>query len=303
MAKRMALGKGMGALLGGTNINVTNDALSKFEEKPLNRVSEKSGPMGPEMVAIDQIKANPEQPRKIFKEKELVELKESIVENGLIQPLIVSKDENGGFLLIAGERRLRACKLAGIEQVPVVIKNGTTKDKKIMAVIENIQRSDLNCIEIALAYYDIMNSFKLTQESLAKKLGVERSSVANYLRLVKLPRDVVDMLRKEEISFGHGKVLASVTDHDRAIRLARECAQEKLSVRELEKRIKKKPVKETNSHKEYGGRDLDELRDKLEKSTGYHFALKQKKNGSGQITIKFNNEAEFNQIFAYLLKK
>jgi len=300
MAKRMALGKGMGALLGGANPAMVNDAVNNFKEKSL---IEKSGPMGPELVSISEIHANPDQPRKIFKERELHELANSIKENGLIQPLIVSKDENGGFMLIAGERRLRASKLAGLESVSVVVKQATTQDQKVMAIIENIQRTDLNCVEISLAYFDLMSSFSLTQESLAKKLGVERSSVANYLRLLKLPRDVVDMLRKEEISFGHGKILASVKNDEEAFRLAKEAALESLSVRELEKRMKKKPVDLKPTKKGLYNDQLDDLRGKLEKTTGFHFQLKTKSNGSGQVTIKFNNEAEFNEVYAYLLKK
>ncbi len=300
MARKIALGKGMDALLKGANPAVMNDALSHFEEKPLNQ---KSGPIGPEMVAISEITPNKDQPRKIFKEKELQELADSIKENGLIQPLIVAKNDGPGFTLIAGERRLRACKLAGMEFVPVVVKQGTTKDKKILAIIENIQRSDLNCVEIALAYFDLINEYKLTQEALAKKLGVERSSVANYLRLLKLPREVVNMLRKEEISFGHGKVLAAVKNDEEALRLAREVVAENLSVRELEKRIRRKPAKEKKQEKGLYADKLDDLKDKLEKSTGFHFNLKTKPNGSGQITIKFSNEAEFNTIYAYLLKK
>jgi ParB family chromosome partitioning protein len=259
--------------------------------------------MGPELVSITEIHANPDQPRKIFKEKELHELANSIKENGLIQPLIVSKDENGGFMLIAGERRLRASKIAGVESVPVVIKHATTQDQKVMAIIENIQRTDLNCVEISLAYFDLMSSFSLTQDSLAKKLGVERSSVANYLRLLKLPREVVNMLRKEEISFGHGKILASVKNDEESFRLAKEAAAENLSVRELEKRMKKKPVDIKPKKKGLYNDQLDDLRGKLEKTTGFHFQLKTKSNGSGQVTIKFNNEAEFNEVYAYLLKK
>lgn len=299
MAKRMALGKGMSALL-GTNPAVINDAVNNFREKSL---IEKSGPMGPELVSIDQIHANPEQPRKIFKEKELNELADSIRENGLIQPIIVTKDDNGGFMLIAGERRLRACRIAGLESIAVVIKRGTTQDQKVMAIIENIQRSDLNCVEIAFAYSDLMTTYSMTQEAVAKKLGVERSSVANFLRLLKLPRAVFDMLRKEELTFGHGKVLASVKNDEITLRLAREAVEEGLSVRELEKLIKKKPVEAKEKKNGLYNERLDELRNKLEKNTGFHFQLKTKANGSGQVTIKFNNEAEFNEVYAYLLKK
>ncbi len=239
MAKKMALGKGIASLLkdaSSTPPQVVNDTYNnKFANSEafnnLKDLANESEPTiierevevirevvkvenTPLMVAISAIKTNPNQPRKIFKDKELEELSESIKENGIIQPLTVAELENGEFELIAGERRLRAAKKAGYEQVPVVIKRATEREKMIMSIIENVQRSDLNCVEEALAYYQLMNEYKLTQEDVAKKLGKERSTIANFLRILNLPRPVIDLLQKEVLSFGHAKVLAAVKERE-----------------------------------------------------------------------------------------
>ena len=169
------------------------------------------------MISVTEIKPNPNQPRRIFKSSDLQELTASVKENGILQPLIVTKAQDKGFVLIAGERRLRAAKNAGIEKVPAVIRKVTDRESLIFAILENVQRSDLNCIEEALAYYQLMDDFKLTQEEAAKKLGKERSTVANFLRLLKLPKQVLELLQKEFLTFGHGKVLAGV-DKEVALR-------------------------------------------------------------------------------------
>jgi ParB family transcriptional regulator, chromosome partitioning protein len=251
-----------------------------------------------------KITPNRNQPRKIFKEKELLELAESIRENGVIQPLIVTENEMGSFDLVAGERRLKASKLAGLDRVPVVIKRATKKEHMVMSIIENVQRSDLNCIEEALAYFQLMNEFGLTQEEVAKKVGKERSTVANFLRILKLPKDVIMMLNKEMLTFGHAKVLAAIGDDETTKRVANEAVNKNLSVRELEEMVKTTSKKKMKADE---GKNLNverytQLKDRLEKKTGFHFALKAKKNGAGQITIKFSNEAEFNDIFSYLMK-
>jgi ParB family chromosome partitioning protein len=254
------------------------------------------------LVPVTKIKANHYQPRRIFKEKDIVELSESIKENGIIQPLIVIENGNE-FELIAGERRLRAAKLAGLEQVPVVIKKATDREKLVMAIIENVQRSDLNCVEEALAYFQLMEEFKLTQEEVAKKIGKERSTIANFLRILKLPRDVISLLKEEKLSFGHAKVLAVVKDPEHTKRLANIAVEQNLSVRELEGLVNKKTktVKENDSVHNFAQK-LEPLKNKLEQKTGFHFKLNGKKNGSGLVTIKFNNEAEFNDIYQYLMK-
>jgi ParB family chromosome partitioning protein len=295
------LGKGMAALLGAGAAPIGANATEP--KKAAKEVKKELTDNGPFMVSISEIRANKEQPRKIFKDKEIMELSASIKENGIIQPLIVTQDEDGKFLLIAGERRLRASKLAGIEMVPVVVKRATKKDTLVMAIIENVQRSDLNCVEEALAYYQLKNDFELTQEEVAKKIGKDRSAIANYLRILHLPREVLQFLQKEELTFGHAKVLVALKDDEKIKRLARETIDENLSVRELEKLIKSKKTKKSKESNPYFDEKVDALKNKLEKKTGFHFDLKSKANGAGQVTIKFNNEAEFNDIYEYLMSK
>lgn len=294
MNKRQALGKGLASLLDGSNNkfenNIAQQAKKNIEIENDNQY----------IVDIEKIIPNKNQPRKIFKEQEIKELSQSIKENGLIQPLIVMK-KGATFELIAGERRLRASKLAGLSKVPVVFKNISNKDKMIMALLENIQREDLNCVEEALAYFHIIDEYKLTQEEFAKKIGKDRSSVSNFLRILKLNREVIKLTQQELISFGHAKLLASIKKENEQLYLANKVVNEKLSVRQLEKLIsnknkyKKDELQKDNSK-------IDFLINKLEKNTGYNFNIKDKNNGSGSIVIKYSNEAEFNDIFEYLMR-
>lgn len=301
----MALGKGAAALFGKAPtvapapVAPTVEVMER-EEIKISPPLENSGPL---MVSISQIIPNPNQPRKIFKQNELIELSNSIKENGIISPIIVSEN-NGGYELIAGERRLRAATMAGLDKVPVLVKRATEKEKKIMSIIENVQRSDLNCVEEGLAYYNLIEEFKLTQEEVAKKLGKERSTIANFLRILRLPREVLEMLQKEAITFGHGKVLASEDDRDIVLRLANRAVQEQMSVRDLEQMLKKeKRAKKPNQKEETKDDRLDSLRQKLEQKTGFHILLTSNKSGAGQVTIKFNNEGELNNIYEYLVKE
>lgn len=314
MSKKVALGKGMGSLLGGTT-NSSQAAKAQAAFSDLQKVAAENQPAArpqqtvqvetnPSMLDVSVIFANPNQPRKIFKEEELHELSNSIKENGVIQPLIVVKADNG-YELVAGERRLRASKLAGLTQVPVVIKRATDREKMVMSIIENVQRSDLNCVEEALAYFALMEDFNLTQEEVAKKVGKERSTIANFLRILKLPRDVVELVQKDQLSFGHAKILASVKEREDCIRIANKAAVDNLSVRETEKLIKaaKRPArmaKEEDNFDFFNGK-MPQYREKLEQSTGYHFGIKTNKNGGGEVVLKFSNEAEFNDIYEYLL--
>jgi ParB family chromosome partitioning protein len=299
MAKKVALGKGIASLIQDTPNEILKASLKDLGSTKAN---EEGFGENPALVAISEIKANPNQPRKIFKEKELKELSDSIKENGVIQPLVVLKAEKG-FELIAGERRLRAAKLEGLDKVPVVIKKVTDRERMVISIIENVQRSDLNCVEEALAYFQLMNEFELTQEEVGKRLGKERSTIANFIRILKLPRDVIELLQKEFLSFGHAKVLAAEKERERCIRLANQAVTENMSVRELEKLLKKKELGLKKPQEKYFDAKLDQFKQKLEQKTGYHFDLKSKKAGKGEFVIKFTNEAEFNDIYEYLLKR
>jgi ParB family chromosome partitioning protein len=294
------LGRGMAALLGNTPAAYA-DAPEKVApiEAPKTEVKIETQPM---MVDVEKILANKAQPRKIFKEKELLELSESIKENGVIQPILVVEKDNM-FEIVAGERRYRASRLAGLTKIPVIVKRATKKDILVMSIIENVQRSDLNCVEEALAYFQLMNEFELTQEEVAKKIGKERSTIANFLRILKLPKDVIVSLQKDLLSFGHAKIHDGLNDDESVKRLSNEVIAKGLSVRELEELAKKakKPAKAGKDNK-FIAEQYTQLRNKLEQKTGYHFDVKAKKHGAGEITIKFSNEAEFNDIFSYLMK-
>jgi ParB family chromosome partitioning protein len=306
MVKKIALGKGIASLLqDSTSQTVVAQTYSQHFEREVERETVVKIENSPLMVDVNAIKTNPNQPRKIFKEKDLEELTESIKENGIIQPLIVAEMDNGKFELVAGERRLRAAKKAGLEQVPVVVKRATDREKMIMSIIENVQRSDLNCVEEALAYYQLMNEYKLTQEEVAKKLGKERSTVANFLRILNLPRPVIDFLQKELLSLGHAKVLAAVKEKEDILRLANEAVASSWSVRDLEQASKaKRSVKEKDTKRNpFFDQKLDQFKKTLEQKTGYHFAIASGKNGSGQVSLKYSNEAEFNDIYEFLLSK
>lgn len=298
MVKKVALGKGIASLIQ----EAPNDLLRKsLNDSELSDSAILNQPM---LIDVESIKTNSGQPRKIFKEKELRELSNSIKENGVIQPIIISKSEEG-YDLIAGERRLRASIDAGLDKIPAIIKRATEREKIVMSIIENVQRSDLNCVEEALAYYKLMNDYNLTQEEVAKKLGKERSTIANYLRILKLPRPIIDLLQKEELSFGHAKVLASCSDRESMITLARKTVAENLSVRELEKQIKmaaKMPAI-NEKKKKIQDENLRQLQDKLEQRTGFNLSVKSTRNGRGHVALNFSNEAEFNDIYDFLINK
>jgi ParB family chromosome partitioning protein len=289
-----ALGRGMSALLGASASPIMGQGQNSEERMISNNTGSLSVPIG-------KVKANKDQPRKIFKDKEIAELSASIKENGLIQPIIVTLEEDNTYKLISGERRLRASRMAGLEHIAVVVKKVTKKEHMAMAIIENVQRADLNCVEEALAYYSLMNEFGLTQEEVAKQIGKDRSTIANFLRILKLPREVIQLLQKDDISFGHAKVLVALKDDEAIKRFARMVVDENLSVRDLEKTIKLKKVKTPKVSNKFFDEKLDSIKSKLETKTGYHFDLKTKSNGSGMISLKYNNEAEFNDIFKYLM--
>jgi ParB family chromosome partitioning protein len=190
--------------------------------------------LGISMVALEEVRANQLQPRRDFDDLALKELAQSIQLNGIIQPLLVRKTAKDGYELIAGERRLRAAKLAGLKQVPIVIRRSTDRESLELALIENIQRQNLNCIDEALAYFQLIQDFSLTQEEVAERVGKDRATVANYLRLLRLPEIVIDDLKKGVLTFGHGKALLGLEDADQRLRARAQIIEKRLSVRETE---------------------------------------------------------------------
>lgn len=293
MGKRTPLGKGMESLIRPPGAKI-------LEHGP------EEGPLAPEggifMVEVGEIHPNPFQPRKVFHEGKLKELSDSIKENGVLQPLVVDKGQGPGFTLIAGERRLRAAKMANVAKVPVVVRRSTDQQRLIYAIIENIQRDNLNCVEEARAYGQLLREFRMTQEELAKKLGLERSSVANILRILKLPGEVVELLREEKLSFGHGKVLAGLKNPQRIVQLAMACVEEGLSVKDLGQRLEARP-KGGGKRPQKFHREEDAWRQKIEQKTGLHVELKRNTKGQGKIVIHFSGQEEFGHIFTFLTER
>ncbi len=240
-------------------------------------------------VNLNDIEPNREQPRKDFDEDALSELADSIAEHGLIQPIVVKPETNGRYSIVAGERRWRACRIAGLYEVPVIIKDAEKQELMEIALIENLQREDLNAVEEALGYRSLIDSFSLTQEEVAKRMGKSRVAVTNALRLLKLFDDELDALRKGLISAGHARALLSVEDKEIRERML-ELAIGGASVRDLEKMAKTtrtKPMKKTDKNNYYSEVELslkNELRRKVKiVSTG---------NGKGTLTVEFFNEEE-----------
>jgi ParB family chromosome partitioning protein len=189
---------------------------------------------GISLALVDEIQVNPYQPRREFNQEALEELSRSIQTSGIIQPIVVRKTAAGAYQLIAGERRLRAAKLAGLKQVPIVIRRSTDREALELALIENIQRQDLNCVDEALAYFQLMQDFSLTQEEVAQRVGKERTTVANHLRLLRLPEAIIDDLKRQILTLGHAKAILGLEDNEARLRARAEIVEKHLSVREAE---------------------------------------------------------------------
>ncbi len=232
MDKKKGLGRGLESLF------------AMYDEEPAEIVTPTQKPTttnkeaGISEIEVSKIVPNPNQPRKNFDEEALQELASSIKLHGVIQPLVVNKTDDNNYLIIAGERRWRASKMAGLEKVPVVIKNYTEKQVREISIIENLQREDLNPIEAARAIKQLMDEYHLTQEVVSDRIGKSRSSVANTLRLLTLYPDVIKMIEDGKLSSGHAKSLVVVDDTTQQIKLAKQASEGKMSVRELEKAVK-----------------------------------------------------------------
>jgi ParB family chromosome partitioning protein len=262
------------------------------------------------VVDINEIKANEFQPRRDFDETALNELAQSIRENGLIQPLIVRKNGDQ-FELIAGERRLRASKIAGLKMVPIVIRKSTDREALELAIVENIQREDLNCVDEGLAYFQLMQEFQLSQEELAKRMGKERATIANALRILKLSDFILGELKKGALSRGHAKALLAVEDVSEREKLAKEVLEKNLSVRQTEKTAQElkqsiqnsKGPQNQNPEKSASGKIDPELM-KLTQALTRRFMAKVEIKGSqksGQFQIQFSSKEEMNRVFGMLM--
>jgi ParB family chromosome partitioning protein len=289
--KRPALGKGFNSLLGLANADLTPGSASG-----------ESGLKGNSIVQLDvaAIEPNPHQPRKIFSDEALESLCESIKEDGVVQPIIVSKGpKDGSYILIAGERRWRASKMAGKTSIPALIKECSEEASLRIALIENIQRADLSIIEEAEAYQSLINDFGLSQEQCAKKVGKDRSTVTNALRLLTLPREIQDDLLDKKLTMGHGRALLSLEDKKAMLRARDIVVKKQLSVRQTEQLCKsfkldvQKAGGETKT--ESSNADLDYLADAVRG----HLRTKVKISGNGsrgKLEISYFSAAELERV-------
>lgn len=302
MSKKRALGKGLSALLENANTDITTKNIGVAGGQTVGSISS---------LAISQIEANPFNPRTNFEEEALQELSESIKEHGIIQPLTVRKLGRDKYQLISGERRFRASQLAGLDEVPCYIRIANDQNMLEMALVENIQREDLNAVEVALSYQRLIDECDLTQEQLSQKLGKSRSNIANFLRLLKLPAAIQIGIREGLISMGHARALVNAGDEETQVSLFKQIVADELSVREVEALIKgqKSPESKENLKEDENTADLSEktpavelsasiveFRDKLADNLATRVSISADTKGRGKIVITFDSQEQLDRI-------
>jgi ParB family chromosome partitioning protein len=250
-------------------------------------------------IPVDDIEANPKQPRRDFDEQSLHELASSVKRHDIIQPITVSKLPSGKFRLISGERRLRAAKMAGLKDIPAYVRQANDQQLLELALLENLQREDLNAMEISLSYKRMMDELELTQEQVAENMGKDRSTVTNYIRLLKLPPDIQVAVRNGELSMGHARALVNVDTVDRQLYIFSEIKNKGLSVRQTEALVRnlyKQAVGVKKTAKSSMPQGFQKIEDNLASHFGTRVKLKSSRNGSGQITIEYYSLDELNSI-------
>jgi ParB family transcriptional regulator, chromosome partitioning protein len=302
MMKKRALGKGLSALLENANTDITTKNIGVAGGQTVGSISS---------LAIDQIEANPFNPRTNFEEAALTELSDSIKEHGIIQPLTVRKLGRDKYQLISGERRFRASQLAGLTEVPCYIRIANDQNMLEMALVENIQREDLNAVEVALSYQRLLDECNLTQEQLSQKLGKSRSNIANFLRLLKLPAAIQVGIREGLLTMGHARALVNAGDEEIQLSLFRRIVSEELSVRDVEAILKGNREPEVKEEKS----SLDELvessekapvaelspaivefRNRLSENLSTKVAISTDNKGRGKIVINFDSQEQLDRI-------
>ncbi len=290
------LGKGLSALLENASQNQDIKRNISPSSSPLVAIQE---------IELKNIVPNPFQPRKEFDKEKLEELAQSIKLIGVIQPITVTKLSVGRYQLISGERRFRASTLAGLTTIPAYIKKEVDDTSKLeMAIVENIQREDLDPIDIALSFNRLIEECSLTQEQLSSRVGKNRASISNYLRLLKLPTEVQFAIKAGKISMGHAKALMGLNSDNLIKKFASKIIEEGLSVRQIEEIVKKNnnPLDKKNREKNTPSQNSIELGNILKKYFSNKVAIKSKDNGSGQLIINYQNEQQINN-FLKLLKE
>lgn len=293
--KKKALGRGLSALISSSAPSeevVAQDSPSRIETGKISHVK------------IEAIEANPWQPRTEFESISLQELSESIQAHGLIQPITVRNIENGKYQLISGERRLRASIKAGLTELPAYIRTVNDQQMIEMALVENIQREDLNSMEVALSYQRLIDECQLTQDQLSEKVGKNRSTITNFLRLLKLPSSVQLAVRDKKISMGHAKIIAGLPDVYKQEDLCKKVIESELSVRSTESLAKKLNDDEALKTKAKIGlpSSFEAPKKELSKTLDTKIEIKRNLKGKGSIQISFKNDDDFKRIFAIINK-
>ena len=295
--KRNGLGKGLDSLIP----NKTEKTV-KTEKKPEQKNEESQNSSGEILVKINQVEPNREQPRKEFDEDSLMELADSIKQFGILQPLLVQKRKDY-YEIIAGERRWRAAKIAGIKEVPIIIKDYTEQEIVEIALIENIQRENLNPIEEAMAYKKLLEEFHLKQDEVAERVSKSRTAVTNSMRLLKLSPRVQQMIVDDMISTGHARALLAIDDEEQQYQLANRIFDEKLSVRETEKLVKalKNPKKEVKKQKQEHTFVYDNIEEQMKNIIGTKVSVNPKAKKKKKIEIEYYSEEELERIYDLIM--
>ena len=296
---KKGLGKGLDSLIPmGSEIENITKPVKKAKNEP------KTNENGVIELKVNQIEPNREQPRKNFDEDALQELADSIKKHGIIQRLVVQK-KGEYYEIIAGERRWRAAKIAGLKHIPVVIKDYSEQEMVEIALIENIQRQDLNPIEEAMAFKQLMQEYDLKQDELAERVSKSRTAVTNSMRLLKLPQKIMEMVINNELSSGHARTLLSIEDEDLQIRVAELVILKQMSVRETENYVKKlqnnknKSKDTKNTDNDFVYRDIE---NRIKEIVGTKVKVNHKNNGKGKIEIEFYSDDELERIYDLFLK-
>lgn len=286
--KKSALGRGLSALLESEDTDITTSSVGRREPATAGSVAN---------VRVADIEANPFQPRTRFETTALDELAESIRQHGIIQPVTVRKMGNGKFQLISGERRFRASQLAGLDEIPAYIRIANDQTMLEMALVENIQREDLNPIEVAISYKRLIDECDLTHEGLSEKVSKSRSNISNFLRLLKLPADIQMALQKGMISMGHARALINVDDPTKQLEIFERIIDEVLSVRDVENLARRA---KTTTKSQDGNQDQKQYYSTARQNMAHYLNakvdLKFLPKGNGKITIEFTNEHDLNRL-------
>lgn len=309
MGKKSALGKGLGAIFGEDVVETVqiekeekraaNVSRETSVKRPVRSTVKKEEEPGKEyMMKLSLIDPNREQPRKDFNQEQIMELAASVKRYGVLQPLLVKK-KGDRYEIIAGERRWRAAKEAGLKEVPVVIREYTKQQSMEIALIENVQREDLNPIEEAMAYQQLMQEFELTQEEIAERVSKNRATITNSMRLLKLDKRVQEMLVQGQVTSGHARALLALESGEQQYQAALKIISERLSVREVERLVKalNKPKKEEKKEEE---RDLSfifkDLEERMKRIMGTKVVINKRDRNKGKIEIEYYSEAELERI-------